>query len=418
MKSRRSVVYPVSALAFGAIVLCVHYVHIWLCSRSFQSFTLHSAVEAIGATIAVLIAGVLFQISSQKGEEKFFLPAVGFLGMGVFDFFHAVVLPGQGFVLLHTMSRLVGGLFFSLAWFPVSAEQSRLRRWFAGLTLTGIVLFSLWVIFFREAFPKMVQGGQFTLASIGINFMGGLLFAAATIRFLLEFNRYGKWQDYTFMWMASLFSLSGILFRYSEIWCYDWWLWHLLSLSAYSIAGIFVVCQYFGLLADLKKSLSGQVLSAEKLAKLNNELEIRVVERTKKLESANEALKKEIDRRKQVEEEIERFFTLSFDLFCIAGFDGYFTRINPAFSKTLGWTEGELLKKPFLEFVHPQDKEKTTAEVEKLFSTGQSTIQFENRYLCKDGSYKWLCWTSRPSQGKMYAVARDVTEQKKFMEVL
>jgi two-component system, NtrC family, sensor kinase len=109
----------------------------------------------------------------------------------------------------------------------------------------------------------------------------------------------------------------------------------------------------------------------------------------------------------------DRFFNLSIDLLCIASLDGYFKRLNPTWEKTLGYTPSELMSVPYLEFVHPEDREATIAEAKKL-ETGIDSISFENRYLCKDGSYKWLLWTAAPftEEGLIYAVARDITESK------
>jgi len=112
--------------------------------------------------------------------------------------------------------------------------------------------------------------------------------------------------------------------------------------------------------------------------------------------------------------EYDRFFTLSLDMLCIADFNGYFKQLNPAWEKTLGFTIEELKGKGFLEFVHPDDQEATIAIAQKLTTEGGSTVSFENRYLCKDGSYKWLSWNSTVSLEKQlyYAVARDITERK------
>jgi two-component system sensor histidine kinase/response regulator len=126
----------------------------------------------------------------------------------------------------------------------------------------------------------------------------------------------------------------------------------------------------------------------------------------------------DITARKQTEEERDRFFTLSIDMLCIAGFDGYFKHLNPAWEKTLGFIKEELLAKPFLDFVHPEDRAATLTAAEQLSTTGGDIVSFENRYLCKDGSYKWLAWDATPfaEQHMIYAVARDITERKQAEE--
>jgi PAS domain S-box-containing protein len=108
-----------------------------------------------------------------------------------------------------------------------------------------------------------------------------------------------------------------------------------------------------------------------------------------------------------------RFINLSVDMFCIAGFDGFFKSLNPSFERTLGFTAEELLAKPYLEFIHPDDRQATTTQAHQV--KNQEILAFENRYLCKDGSYKWLLWNavSVPEQEVIYAVARDITEHKR-----
>jgi len=124
---------------------------------------------------------------------------------------------------------------------------------------------------------------------------------------------------------------------------------------------------------------------------------------------------RDITDRKLVEEERDRLFNLSIDMLCIAGFDWYFKQLNPAWEKTLGWTNEELMSKPYLEFVHPEDREATTNAAQRL-EDGRIIITFDNRYLCKDDSYKWISWNSYPlvDEGLIFAVARDVTEQKEM----
>ena len=117
--------------------------------------------------------------------------------------------------------------------------------------------------------------------------------------------------------------------------------------------------------------------------------------------------------RKWAGEELDRFFRLSLDLFCVATFDGFFVRVNPAWQSVLGLSEDELRSSPFIDFVHPEDREATISAMSALLTGGQ-VVGFENRYRAKDGSYKWLQWASAPfaAQGLVYAVARDVTDRK------
>jgi PAS domain S-box-containing protein len=114
-----------------------------------------------------------------------------------------------------------------------------------------------------------------------------------------------------------------------------------------------------------------------------------------------------------------RFIDLSVDMFCTAGVDGFFKRLNPVWEKALGFTREELMAKPYLEFVHPEDRQSTQSEADHL-ENGVVTFAFENRYLCKDGSYKWLLWNavSEPKKRVIYAVARDITERKRYEEEL
>src|SRR5687768_16313250 len=109
----------------------------------------------------------------------------------------------------------------------------------------------------------------------------------------------------------------------------------------------------------------------------------------------------------------DRFFTLSIDMLCIAHFSGYFKRLNPAWERTLGFSREELQSTPMFEFVHPDDRERTLEQNRQVRAGGQAQ-GFENRYRCKDGSYRWLLWSSTADLDHqlIYAVARDVTARK------
>lgn len=150
------------------------------------------------------------------------------------------------------------------------------------------------------------------------------------------------------------------------------------------------------------------------LQRYQKHLEDMVVEQTREL-------RKEVSERKHAENELAKIFTLSLDMICIEDIStSTFVKINPAFTQTLGYPEEELLGRPFLDFIHPEDIAPTQAVVEKKLRRGDKVINFENRYRCADGSYRWLSWVSHPvpEHGIAYAVARDITESKRMEEAL
>jgi PAS domain S-box-containing protein len=109
---------------------------------------------------------------------------------------------------------------------------------------------------------------------------------------------------------------------------------------------------------------------------------------------------------------LESLFELSPDPMCLAGLDGYFKWVNPAFERTLGYTVEECVSRPMIDFVHPDDVESTLAALEVL-GGGEEVRQFENRCICRDGSVRWLQWNCRPEpnrNGLVAAAARDITD--------
>ena len=108
-----------------------------------------------------------------------------------------------------------------------------------------------------------------------------------------------------------------------------------------------------------------------------------------------------------------RFFELSIDMLCFARFDGFFQHLNPAWERTLGYSIAELQSRPMFEFVHPDDLERSIAQNRAVRAGGQA-VHFENRYRCKDGSYKWLLWNAVADLERetIYSVARDITRRK------
>ncbi|MCK4774578.1 MAG: PAS domain S-box protein, partial [Candidatus Krumholzibacteria bacterium] len=121
----------------------------------------------------------------------------------------------------------------------------------------------------------------------------------------------------------------------------------------------------------------------------------------------------DITEKKKAQQERDRILTLSQDLICIASMDGYLKYVNPAWERFLGYADEELLTKPFLDFVHPDDRKRTARELESL-AAGQSTFDFELRGVAKDGTISHISWVVTPlaDEDLIYCIGRDVTERK------
>ncbi len=126
-------------------------------------------------------------------------------------------------------------------------------------------------------------------------------------------------------------------------------------------------------------------------------------------EMENEAIRQHLS--------LEPFFETSPDVLCIAGFDGYFKKVNPAFEKLLGYTQKELYNRPINDFVHEKDKHITHSKRNEL-KQNVTLRNFENRYVKKSGEFVWLSWTSIPlyTEELVYAIAKDITHLKKLEE--
>jgi P-type Cu+ transporter len=177
--------------------------------------------------------------------------------------------------------------------------------------------------------------------------------------------------------------------------------------------------QLRGVNRELQREKQALEQVRDELRRAYAEVEKRVAERTADLARANHSLQEEIMERIQAEEmirektaELDRIFSLSLDLLCIASIEGKFIKLNPAWEQTLGFSLADLEGHDFMELVHPDDVEKTHHVMAELL-LGKDVIDFINRYRCRDGSYRWIEWRSKPfQQNLIYAAARDITERK------
>jgi PAS domain S-box-containing protein len=133
-----------------------------------------------------------------------------------------------------------------------------------------------------------------------------------------------------------------------------------------------------------------------------------------RLNDLMETLERRVEERTR---ERDQIWETTPDLVCTANADGYFVSLNPAWTKTLGWSEQEMHSKPFSEFVHPDDVERTSQALQML-QRGDSVFRFENRYRHKNGTYHWLSWNTVARDDQIYATVRDVSAEKEQSEAL
>jgi signal transduction histidine kinase len=249
-----------AALLSGMIVRSLWSDRIWL------NAPLHSTLEALGGLAAILMALVLFARKAEWNNGKVQRVAMGFLGMGLLEGFHALSSPGNSFVFLRSSASLLGGLGFSLAW-PPAAEASR-RRWsvIPYIIAAGAIVLGIWALAFPERLPQMTLHSGFGPAAIAMNSLAAILFLFGSAGFWVDFQRSGRPETYLFACLALMFGLAEIMFLYSAPWDGGWWLWHLMRLVTYALVLGYVSHGYTLMVADLRRALAQTQLSERRLA--------------------------------------------------------------------------------------------------------------------------------------------------------
>ncbi len=364
----------------------------------------HTLQETVAVLLALGVAAIALVRYYSRKSNRFLLLGSAFLGTAVLDGYHALVTSvsfshhfAEAQTTLGPWSWLASRIFLSsfllLSCFSGPREQETpLRERFVYLSVAGVAL--VCVLFFTFAplpsgyLPEHVFSRPAELVP------AALLLAAVVAR-----QRRGEWKESRFETWLLLSLLVGFIgqtaFMPFSREPFDPWfeVAHLAKSLSY-------LCALAGLLGSMHALFRRADESAAELAK------------------SNAALQSEMQERARAEAERDRFFSLSIDLLGIAGFDGYFKQLNPAWEKTLGFTLEELKARPFVDFVHHEDIGITMRETQKL-RQGTEVVDFENRYMTKDGSYRWLSWrsTAVPEMELIYAVARDIDERKKVEQM-
>ena len=200
------------------------------------SVAIHSTVEAVGATIAILLGCYLLLGLNKDNTWSFPFLGLGFIGMGIFDIFHSMTGPSDSFVFLHSLAGIAGGLGFLSVLLPKWLQNKGKSLASVFLCLAICFAFSLWALNYPNTLPQMHVGMSFSPAAIYLNLLQAFLFLFPLWWFYKERHHLGLTRTYAFLLMGALFSFSGFTFAFSQLWSTSWWLWHLLRLLAYVVA--------------------------------------------------------------------------------------------------------------------------------------------------------------------------------------
>ncbi len=297
--------------------------HWFLPQQHWPHTPLHAVVEGVGAFAGLTLAGLLLVLRRYKENTGHLLwIACALIGMAILDGCHASVMPGNSFVWLRSSSTLVGGFLCALIWLPERASRAKLAATLPAAVLVAVTLFGVLSIVFPDAFPTMTRDGAFMPTAVAINVIGGLFFLLASLRFLDLYRRNGPWEDLLFANYCLLFGMAGLLFRFSQIWCADWWWWHLLQLLAY-----FSVFAYtFFLHQQTQKELRD----------LAAVLEQRVAERSAAAEQRSQELAKS-------EQQFRTLVEAMPDALIISDQDGRIRLVNAQTERLFGYRREELI---------------------------------------------------------------------------
>jgi signal transduction histidine kinase len=248
------------AVAVGIAVRSIWPEQIWI------NQPLHSSLEALGGLAAIAMAFVLLASEPGQLEGKAQIVAVGFLGMGLLECFHAVSPPGDGFVFLRSVASLTGAIAFALAVVPRTVTGVGASPWVPPSIAGGAICLGLWTLSFPESVPQMTVQGKFAPQATILNAVAATLFIASAIGFLAAFRRSSQSLAYLFAYLGLLFGMAEIMFLRSAPWDSGWWYWHILRVIAYLLVLGYVSRGYALMVSDLRQALAQTRRSARRLA--------------------------------------------------------------------------------------------------------------------------------------------------------
>lgn len=355
---------------------------------------LHSLIEGLGSTAALLLAGLLLILRPRQDSVSSidnFIIASALISMGLLDGFHAALAPGNAFVWLHSIATFVGGLIFSLVWckWP-GPSQTKVTNSIWIIVILSCVI-GLGSTFFAELIPDMTNDlGHFTLQSRILNMSGGMLFYIASTHFILRYYREKDFDAFLFGALTMLFGSAGLLFELSQLWDMSWWWWHMLRLCAYAIAFWFVINYYLQL--EDKQNYTLNYLS-----------------------KTNDLLSQQTDKLRASQQRFELAVQGSGDGLWDWEINENNMYFSPRWKTMLGFDEDEIAGS-FLEWqelVHPDDLGKTLLTWSKCMEGETNAYSIKYRMKTKTGEYIWVesrAITIKDTQGNVCRMAGSHTD--------
>ncbi|MEA3289327.1 MAG: EAL domain-containing protein [Campylobacterota bacterium] len=284
-------------------------------SFRYVSLPLHSTIESMGAVIAFILSGIIFVIYKQALLfNHFHRASFALISMGVFDAFHAIVLPGELFVWLHSLAIFFGGILFSLVWVPDNKVTNKIYLYTPFIVLIVSIFIAVISLLSPSLVPQMInENKEFTDTANLLNMIGGIMYVVASFYFIKKYLQDSQTDDLLFSGLTMLFGSAGVLFFFSSLWDLSWWFWHMLRFGAY------IVSLYF-MLRLFSKNMRKLETTNISIKKSNTELKMTV----KLLEEYKSAISQG-------------------SIISIADLSGHITYANDQLLKVTGYTKDELL---------------------------------------------------------------------------
>lgn len=235
---------------------------------TFISIPIHSALEVAGGVIAIVIS-MIFYMKYRKSSvlTHFNWATTALLAMGIIDIFHASVMPGKMFVWLHSIAVFFGGIFFISVWLKEREVSKKIYNFIPIIFVLFPILISSISIIFPAYVPEMLNSDKtFTTTANILNIIGGIGFFIASAKFILIYIKSGDIEDILFAGHSMLFGIAGVLFVSSVVWDMQWWLWHVLRLSAYVVAFYFLYTEYQKEIEEVETSHNNLKITTKELS--------------------------------------------------------------------------------------------------------------------------------------------------------